>query len=92
MSPIGGRELPIDKVPVGIASSRQQKTLGGTGRPTVVSEWIDDNGWRDLSPAMAKRACADTGVKDSGAELYDSLGRFGCFVLVLADWFRTEPC
>ena len=36
----------------------------------VAGEWIDDNGWRDLSPASAKRAYADLGVKGSGAEFH----------------------
>ena len=36
----------------------------------VAGEWIDDNGWRDLSPATAKRAYADVGVKGSGAEFH----------------------
>ncbi|HEU0061730.1 MAG TPA: TonB-dependent receptor [Hyphomicrobiaceae bacterium] len=36
----------------------------------VAGEWIDENGWRDLSPAAAKRAYADLGVKGSGAEFH----------------------
>jgi outer membrane receptor protein involved in Fe transport len=36
----------------------------------VAGEWIDDNGWRDLSPASAKRAYADLGVKGSGVEFH----------------------
>jgi iron complex outermembrane receptor protein len=36
----------------------------------VAGEWIDDNGWRDLSPATAKRAYADVGVKGSGTEFH----------------------
>src|SRR5262245_3172528 len=36
----------------------------------VAGEWIDDNGWRDLSPATAKRAYADIGVKGSGSEFH----------------------
>ncbi|HEY7548603.1 MAG TPA: TonB-dependent receptor, partial [Hyphomicrobiaceae bacterium] len=36
----------------------------------VAGEWIDETGWRDLSPAQAKRAYADIGVKGSGAEFH----------------------
>jgi iron complex outermembrane recepter protein len=36
----------------------------------VAGEWIDDQGWRDLSPASAKRAYADLGVKGSGIEFH----------------------
>jgi outer membrane receptor protein involved in Fe transport len=36
----------------------------------VAGDWIDENGWRDLSPASAKRAYADLGVKGSGAEFH----------------------
>jgi iron complex outermembrane recepter protein len=36
----------------------------------VAGEWIDDNGWRDVSPASAKRAYADLGVKGSGTEFH----------------------
>ena len=36
----------------------------------VAGEWIDDNGWRDLSPAEAKRVYADIGVKGSGSEFH----------------------
>jgi iron complex outermembrane recepter protein len=36
----------------------------------VAGEWIDDNGWRDLSAASAKRVYADLGVKGSGAEFH----------------------
>jgi iron complex outermembrane recepter protein len=36
----------------------------------VAGEWIDENGWRDLSPATAKRAYADIGVKGSGTEFH----------------------
>ncbi|HEX5998623.1 MAG TPA: TonB-dependent receptor [Hyphomicrobiaceae bacterium] len=36
----------------------------------VAGEWIDEDGWRDLSPAAAKRGYADIGVKGSGAELH----------------------
>ena len=36
----------------------------------LASEWIDETGWRDFSPAEAKRAYADVGVKGSGVELH----------------------
>src|SRR5262245_30242630 len=36
----------------------------------VAGEWIDNNGWRDLSPAEAKRVYADIGVKGSGSEFH----------------------
>jgi iron complex outermembrane receptor protein len=36
----------------------------------VAAEWIDENGWRDRSPATAKRAYGDLGVKGSGAEVH----------------------
>jgi iron complex outermembrane recepter protein len=36
----------------------------------VAGEWIDETGWRDLSPAEAKRIYADIGVKASGVELH----------------------
>ena len=36
----------------------------------IAGDWIDDNGWRDLSPAEAKRVYADLGVKGSGSEFH----------------------
>jgi iron complex outermembrane recepter protein len=36
----------------------------------VAGEWIDDAGWRDRSPATAKRGYADIGVKGSDAEFH----------------------
>ena len=36
----------------------------------VAAEWIDENGWRDRSPATAKRAYGDLGVKGSGTEVH----------------------
>src|SRR5262245_48769037 len=36
----------------------------------VAGEWIDENGWRDLSPASAKRAYWDLGVKGSSTEVH----------------------
>jgi outer membrane receptor protein involved in Fe transport len=36
----------------------------------VAGEWLDETGWRDLSPAEAKRTFADIGVKGSGAAFH----------------------
>ena len=36
----------------------------------VAGEWIDVDGWRELSPAQAKRFYADIGIKGSGAEFH----------------------
>jgi iron complex outermembrane recepter protein len=36
----------------------------------VAAEWIDENGWRDHSPASAKRAYWDLGVKGSSTEVH----------------------
>src|SRR5262249_26503144 len=36
----------------------------------VAAEWIDEDGWRDRSPAAAKRAYWDLGVKGSGTEVH----------------------
>src|SRR5262245_4833062 len=36
----------------------------------IGGEWIDETGWRDLSPAEAKRLYADIGVKGLGSEFH----------------------
>jgi iron complex outermembrane recepter protein len=36
----------------------------------IAGEWIDETGWRDLSPAEAKRTYADIGVKGLGSEFH----------------------
>jgi outer membrane receptor protein involved in Fe transport len=36
----------------------------------IAGEWIDETGWRDLSPAAAKRTYADVGVKGVGSEFH----------------------
>jgi outer membrane receptor protein involved in Fe transport len=36
----------------------------------IAGEWIDETGWRDLSPAEAKRAYTDIGVKTPDAEFH----------------------
>jgi iron complex outermembrane receptor protein len=36
----------------------------------IGGEWIDETGWRDLSPAEAKRVYADVGVKGLGSEFH----------------------
>jgi len=36
----------------------------------VAGEFIDDNGWRDLSPAEAKRFYADIGARGTGSEFH----------------------
>jgi outer membrane receptor protein involved in Fe transport len=36
----------------------------------IAGEWIDETGWRDLSPAEAKRAYADIGLKTPDAEFH----------------------
>jgi iron complex outermembrane recepter protein len=36
----------------------------------IAGEWIDETGWRDLSPAEAKRAYTDIGLKTPDAEFH----------------------
>jgi outer membrane receptor protein involved in Fe transport len=36
----------------------------------IGGEWIDETGWRDLSPAEAKRLYADIGVRGVGSEFH----------------------
>ena len=47
-----------------IAAETGQKW--GNWATYVAGEWIDETGWRDLSPAEAKRLYADIGVKGAG--------------------------
>ena len=63
----------------------------------VAAEWIDENGWRDRSPATAKRAYGDLGVKGSGTEVHlnytfanTSLGVVGPTPLQLLDERRAN--
>jgi iron complex outermembrane recepter protein len=63
----------------------------------IAGEWIDETGWRDLSPAEAKRTYADIGVKGSGAEFHLSytfaethLGVVGPTPLELVDERRAN--
>jgi outer membrane receptor protein involved in Fe transport len=52
-----------------VAAEAGQKA--GNWAVYIAGEWIDEDGWRDISPARAKRAYADIGVKGaSGAELH----------------------
>jgi outer membrane receptor protein involved in Fe transport len=46
-------------------------------------EIVDDNGWRDASPARAKRLYTDVGVKDSGAEFHLSFSAANNFLGVV---------
>ena len=49
----------------------------------VAAETLQDHGWRDFSPAKAKRLYADVGAKDSGSELHVSFSTASNFLGVV---------
>jgi outer membrane receptor protein involved in Fe transport len=49
----------------------------------AAAETLDDGGWRDFSPAKARRFYADIGVKDSGSEVHLSFSKAGNFLGVV---------
>jgi outer membrane receptor protein involved in Fe transport len=51
-----------------VAGEAGQKA--GNWAAYIAGEWIDETGWRDLSPAAAKRTYADIGVKGLGSEFH----------------------
>ena len=51
-----------------IAGEADQKS--GNRAVYIAGDWIDETGWRDFSPAQAKRTCADIGLKASGVEAH----------------------
>ena len=78
-----------------IAAETGQKW--GNWATYVAGEWIDESGWRDLSPAEAKRLYADVGVKGAGKEFHLSytfadtfLGVVGPTPLELVDERRAN--